>query len=200
MKAFAYVCAALMVAALPTAARADYVFSGSGASGTLVSPSETWSFNADGGAATTGGLNNWGSPGVGIGVSTYGEAASAYGFQITFSGGGAIDPSSVALANQFACGAGTTFCNGVTGDGWLGSLSDPDSIVFLAQTPGDALRQGDIYFTNIFFDGATPTSFTGSWITSYSSTVTPEPSSLMLLGTGLLGVLGRFASRKRQAA
>jgi hypothetical protein len=191
---------ALVAAMLPAAARADFAFAGSGASGTLTSPSETWVFNGDGGAATTGYLNNWGSPGVDRGLVGYGESSPAYGFEITFSGGGAIDPASVATGNGADCAGttsgGTTFCT--DSDIWQAFLTGPDTIEFLAQNPGFDLPAGQTYFVNIFFDGTTPTSFTGAWLTSFTPTpgATPEPSALLLLGSGLVSIAGARRLRR----
>lgn len=198
----------VMLVIVPLTARADSTFSGSGSSGSLSSLSETWVFNADGGAASTGYLNNWGSPGVGLGSASYGESAPAYGFDITFTGGGPIDPASITLGNSSACAGtttgGTTFCseNSAGVDVWEAFQVGADSIDFLAQNPSFSLSQGDPYFTNIFFDGTTPTSFTGTWLTNFTPTpptptptITPEPSSLLLLGTGLVGIAGRLGLR-----
>lgn len=191
---------------LMSSARADTAFSGSGLNGTLASATESWAFNADGGAAYTGYLNNWGSPGVDLGFANYGEAAPAYGFVITFSGGGPIDAASIGLGNTGGCSGtttgGTTFCAyGSTYAGWEPFLTGPDTLYFLAQDPTASLGQGDYYFTNVFFDGASPTSFSGSWINEYATTpsaITPEPCSLALLGTGLAGLLAQFRSRQRR--
>ena len=192
----------VVAAMLPAAARADYAFSGSGASGHLVSSSETWVFNGDGGASSTKYLNDWGSPGVDRGVVAYGESSPAFGFEITFSGGGAIDPASVTIGNGANCGGtttgGTTFCTISPTDIWEAFLTGPDTIEFLAQSPTFDLTTGQDYFVNIFFDGNTPTSFTGSWLTTFSPTpsATPEPSALFLLGSGLLSIAGARRLRR----
>lgn len=141
MKPFRWIILGLFCAAATAAsARADSLFSGSGSSGTLASPSEPWAFNGDGGAAATGYLNNWGSPGTDLGLANYGETAPAYGFTITFFGGGPIDASSIPLGNAGGCSGtttgGTTFCTfGATNDTWEAFLVGPDSLDFLAQDP-----------------------------------------------------------------
>ncbi len=210
MKTFGVISAGLIcVCTLAVSARADYMFSGSGTSGTLSSASETWQFNADGGAASTGYLNNWGSPGVGSGVTAYGETSPAYGLEITFTGGGAIDPASITIGNDSACqgstGGGTTFCNYTSGsDVFEAFLVGPDTIDFLAQSATYDVTMGEQYFVNIFFDGATPTAFTGSWLTSFTPTpptsMTPEPSSMLLLGTGLLGIATKLGATRRKSS
>jgi PEP-CTERM motif len=191
-----------LVLVLSPYARADIAFSGSGSSGTLSAPSELWTWNYDGGAAVTGYLNNWGSPGVGAGVVASGETVPVYGMEVTFSGGGAIDPASILIGNGADCvgstGGGTTFCTiGSPNDIWMASLSGPDTIDFLAQSPTFFLQPGQDYFVNVFFDGATPTSFTGRWFTQYTPTV-PEPGTLSLLLAGAFFAFAVLAFRKKQ--
>jgi hypothetical protein len=194
-------CGLICAGALVGTARADYTFSGSGSSGHLVGVSETWLFNADGGAATTGYLNNWGSPGVGAGVVAYGETSPAFGFTITFAGGSAINAASVTIGNGANClgstAGGSTFCTIGPTDIWQAFQTGPDTIDFLAQNSTFDLVNGQNYFVNIFFNGATPTSFTGAWLTSFTPVppgTTPEPSSLLLLATAALGLAGKFGA------
>jgi hypothetical protein len=195
--------AAMSMLTFASAAQADYSFSGSGSSGTLVAPSETWTFNADGGAAQTDYLNNWGSPGVGLSVTQYGEVDAAFGMLLTFTGGGTINAASVGIGNSADCAGtttgGTTFCTISPNDIWLASITGPSSISFLAQDSSFFLTQGQSYFVNVFFDGDTPTSFTGSWLTSFTPSV-PEPSTwaMMLLGFGAIGFSMRWRKRSSQ--
>jgi len=168
-------------------------FSGSGTSGTLVGPGETWTLNFDGGS-------DWGSPGVGAGTALYGESAAAYGMTISFAGGGLIDASLVALGNSSNCNGGpgsgpTSFCTLGPDHTWLATQTGPNSVEFLAQNPSSSLSQGQSYFVNIFFDGDTPSSFSGAWLTSFTPIATPEPTSLSMLGIGLIG-LGLLRLRK----
>lgn len=197
--------AALAVFGFAGAAHADYAFSGSGPTGVLVGAAETWSFNYDGGVLA----NDWGSPGVGAGVTTYGQSQDAFGMTITFAGGGTIDASSVIIGNGAACAGstygGTTFCTSSPTDIWTATVINPYTINFIAQNPTFNLAQGQSYFVNIFFNGATPTSFTGKWLTEFTGGpgpggAVPEPATwaMMILGFGAVGSMAR-RSRRRNA-
>lgn len=191
------ICGFLLLAGVSSrSAFADYTFSGSGSSGYLNGSSESWSFDYEGGST-------WGSPGVGAGETPYTQAEAAYGFEITFTGGGTIDTPSITIGNDSACvgssGGGTTFCT-ASNDIWEAIQVGPDSIDFLAQNPSFDMTTGEYYFVNVFFDGATPTSFTGAWLTEFTPTPpssVPEPSTFVLLGSGLAGLCSsrRFFKR-----
>jgi hypothetical protein len=198
MKLFNRAAAAAILVVLGTAsvAHADYAFSGTGGSGTLVAPSETWSFNFDGGAL----LNDWGSPGVGAGVVAYGESQAAFGMTLNFTGGGTINAASVGIGNGANCAGstsgGTTFCTISPTDIWIATITGPSSIKFIAQNSTFFLTQGQTYFVNVFFDGATPTDFTGAWLTTFSGAPEPATWAMMLVGFGAIG----YGLRRRSTA
>jgi hypothetical protein len=79
------IAAATMVIGLAASpiALADYIFAGIGSSGTLVAASETWTLGCFGGPCPAG-TTGWGSPGVSLSVTAYGEAIKAVDFEITF--------------------------------------------------------------------------------------------------------------------
>lgn len=191
--------AAVAIFGAAGAAHADYAFSGSGSSGTLVAASETWSFNFDGGTL----LNDWGSPGVGAGTVPYGESQAAFGMELNFTGGGTIDAGSVGIGNGAGCAGstsgGTTFCTISPTDIWVATITGPSSIKFIAQSPTFFLSQGQNYFVNVFFDGDKPDAFSGKWLTTFSGPGVPEPASwaMMLMGFGGLGAMLR---RRRPVA
>ena len=189
------------------AAHADYVFSGSGTSGQLDGSSESWTINADGGAASTGYLDNWGSPGVGSGTAGYSQADQAYGMSLTFSGGGAINANAITVGNGASCsgstGGGSTFCTISPTDIWEAFLVNPYTIEFRAQDPNFFLSQGQSYFVNVFFDGSAPTSFTGKWLTQFSpgpgTVPVPEPEAIGMFGLGLFGLGAVLMLRRRRS-
>ena len=188
--AVAAVVAGAMVA---SPAQADYVFSGSGLTGNLFPGAEPWEFNAHG-------SNSWGSPGVGNGTTPYSHPLAAYGFDISFTGGGTIVPEEVTIGNGAACtggpSGGTTFCTISPTDIWIATITGPSSIAFRAQDSNFFISQGQDYFVNIMLTGGTPTSFEGRWLTEFTPSV-PEPASMALFGVALAGIA---AARRRRAA
>jgi hypothetical protein len=196
-----FVAAAAMFGLAISSAQANYLFSGTGVNGNFSGQAgEPYLWNNESSPAPT--TANWGSPGVGAGETPYLEAQPAFGFEITFTGGGTIDAASVGIGNGAACvgspGGGTTFCT-ATNDIWQAFRVDPHTMEFLAQNATFNLTTGENFFVNIFFDGATPTGFTGAWLTSFSPTPTPLPAALPLFATGLglVGLLGRLRKRKK---
>lgn len=192
---------AMMVLSAP--AHADYIFSAIGSSGNFTGQaSEPYIFNADGGQAVTGYLDNWGSPGVGAGVTAYLEADQAYGLLLTFSGA-SINAASITIGNGAGCAGstsgGTTFCTLSPTDIWTASLNGTDSIAFLAQDPSFYLTNGQNYFVNVFFDGSAPRTVSGTWLTSFTPTLVPEPITLSVFGIGVAGALV-MRRRKKNAA
>jgi len=180
-------------------AYADIPFSGSGSSGTIA-PGQPFTYDADG-AIVEG---DWGVPGVGSGILTWTDPTTIHDFEITFTlGSGTIlDPAQVIIGNMSACagssGGGTTFCSiaGSMAFLWTATLNSTDTgITFVAPAGGD-LVTGDTFFTNIFFSGPDPNgaAFSGAWTTGGATT--PEPSSLLLLGSGVVG-FAELLRRKR---
>jgi hypothetical protein len=174
----------VVLSAIP--AFADIPFSGSGASGTMA-PGVSWTYGCEYGYP-----DNWGSPGVGCGTIAWPGDVTVTDFEITFDlpSGVSIDPASLAVPYTLACGTGTAI-GGTTFTDWTGSgcnwwtadLTSADSIAFYAPS-GGAMAPGDRYFVNIFFTGdPAGAAFSGAW-------TTPEPSTMMLLGSGLLGLAG----------
>lgn len=187
--------------AIATPASADYIFSGSGPSGTFTGQAaEPWILN------NTTPFDNWGSPGVGAGITPYLEADSAFGLDLTFFGVSPIDPASIALGNVSSCvgsgGGGTTFCGAPfnsTGF-WQAFLTGPNSISFRAQNVSQILDQGENYFVNVFFSQSTQPrdfSFQGKWLTEFAPNPTPLPGILPLIATAL-GLLQLSLWRKKR--
>jgi hypothetical protein len=185
--------AAIGIAAGP--ASANYIFSGTGTSGTLASATETWVLGCV--SACPSGTTGWGSPGVSLSVTQYGEAQTAIDFEIHFIGA-TINTAQIAIGAGAGCAGtesgGTTFCDASDGIAWTANLVDASTIHFVDPT-GTGLTTGQLYFVNIFLNNSvtgaplTSVDFTGAWSTA------PEPTTLALLGIALAGV--GFARRRR---
>lgn len=189
--------ATLLAIGVAGPAKADYAFSGSGSSGYLnpTTSTEIWHIPAYSGS------EGWGSPGISYGTTAYTQSQAAYGMDITFTGGGEITPGSVSIGNAAGCAGtstgGTTFCTISATDIWEAFQTGPDTIQFLAQNPSYYLSTGQDYFVNVLFSGGSPTGFTGKWLTSFSPTPTPEPASLLVFASALVG-LGVVTCRRKR--
>jgi len=185
-----WVLAISLMALVPAFAFADNIpFSGSGSSGTIQTGQPfLYGFDTE---------FVWGLPGDGHGLTTW-NGPLVGSFDITFNlpDGVVIDPAMVTIGQQGDCvggaAGGTAFCAQPFTQPWIATLVDNDTIEFTA-SPGNYLTPGDPFFVNIFFSGGDPAgaSFEGNF-----GTTVPEPSSWVLLGTGVLGIAAYVRRRK----
>jgi hypothetical protein len=158
-------------------------FSGSGTSGTLQT-GQPFAYDFDNGIFEP----DWGVPGVGNGTGIWtGGTVGAFEVSFNLPDGVMIDPNMVQIGQTGDCvggaAGGTAFCAQPYTAPWIATLIGDNTILFTA-TPGNLLTNGDPFFVNIFFSGGDPNgaSFSGNF------TVVPEPGSLILMGTGVLGI------------
>lgn len=182
-----------LLALLSTLAFAgDIPFSGSGQDGTLQT-GQPFAYDFDGGVFAP----DFGIPGVGAGLATW-NGPTVTSFEISFNlpTGVEIDPALVALGQTSDCvggyAGGTAFCAQPYTQPWTAQLIGNNELIFTAPA-GNYLTNGDPFFLNVFFSGGDPNgaSFSGAFTAS-----TPEPSSILLLGSGLLGGI-TFLRRRR---
>jgi len=174
----------LLVLSSLAAVGSSIPFSGSGASGT-VAPGQPFAYDLDSGT-------DWGIPGVNAGLATWsGPAIDQFTITFDLAPGIAIDPAKLGTDCLGGSTGGTVFCASPYTQPWDVTLTT-DSITFTAQPGGDLLMNGDTFFVNIFFTGGDPigASFSGEW-----DSPIPEPSALLLFGSGVLGVAGLFRRR-----
>jgi hypothetical protein len=153
---------------------------GGGTSGTT--SGETWAVNFDSGSIW--GVDDWGMPGVEAGAETWSNAAvDAITLSFTLPGGVTISPSIVGsnCAPDNPC-----MYDFGTDQAWSASLGPGDlSITFFAPN-GTFLNNGDSFYLDVPFTSTGALS--GGLAFSGSAYVTPEPASVLMLGSGLLGL------------
>jgi hypothetical protein len=162
-----------------TVAMADITFSGSGTSGSIA-PGLMWSFDE---TTVFRGLPVWGVPGLGDGNATWTGSGPVDDFTITFTG---LTIDQTPDPNPTGVGDFTRF-HLADDTPWTASFIGTDTVHFTAPDPSHWLYPGTQFFVNIAFtdQNVETVTFTGSW-----SEPVPEPSSLLLIGTGLIGAAG----------
>ena len=142
----------------------------------------------------TNGDGLWSIPGLFAGTQTWQAPDFITRFQITFfnlpSGVGIdLTPPPPAIES-------TRFVDVTAGDQhWNATLNGARSITFTAPDKFSSLDVGDEFFVNVAFDAPIDVD-NMTFTATYSMEPVPEPGTVLLLGTGLLGMVA-MVRRKR---
>jgi hypothetical protein len=189
-----------LVLVLPATGLASTIvaFSGSGAVGTSGTDpfGHGWEINTT--ILDPIGNGAWGIPGLGSGTLPYAGTESAYDFHITFTDSqGAIAINDITPNPEGTCcyNESTRFASTTDALVWTRIVTG-NSVSFFA--PGtNGLDLGDSFFVNVTFlrPIVGELSFNAEW----TNAAVPEPGSLLLLGTGLVGAAAVRRWRQRKA-